>query len=102
MNIDLVKRTRNTDVNVVKWFPDGTSFVAGCDDGTVRLFDLRCGRVLNRYSYHKEYLHEDSRNGHGGASGGSVIQTTTNTNVLTEDQEEMKGDTHDPLKEYVY
>merc|ERR1719244_1755516 len=87
---DLLKRYRSTDVNVVKWFPDGSSFVAGCDDGTVRLFDLRCGRVLNKYSYHKEYLHEDSRND-------EVIQTTTNTNALPGD--EMKMETHEPLKE---
>jgi WD40 repeat protein len=47
---------RTTDVNVVKWFPDGISFVAGCDDGTVRLFDIRTGSILNEYSYHRNYL----------------------------------------------
>merc|ERR1712228_225579 len=50
------KNYRSTDVNVVKWFPDGTSFVAGCDDGTVRLFDIRSARILNEYSYHSNYL----------------------------------------------
>ena len=80
---------------MVKWFPDGNAFVAGCDDGTVRLFDSRCGRVLNKYSYHKTYLREDSRNDPAG-NNGSVIQTTTNTNNL---EEEMKMETHEPLKE---
>merc|ERR1712228_320705 len=50
------KNYRSMDVNAVKWFPDGTTFVAGCDDGTVRLFDIRSAHILNEYSYHSNYL----------------------------------------------
>ena len=43
---------KGCDVNVVRWFPDGLSFVGGCDDGTVRLVDVRTGRRLSEYALH--------------------------------------------------
>ena len=41
---------KGCDVNVVRWFPDGHGFVAGCEDGTVRLVDVRTGHQMNEYA----------------------------------------------------
>jgi guanine nucleotide-binding protein G(I)/G(S)/G(T) subunit beta-1 len=38
-----------SDINDVKWFPDGKAFVSGSDDSSCRLFDTRCHRQLNCY-----------------------------------------------------
>jgi len=98
---DLSKKNRTTDVNVVKWFPDGRSFVAGCDDGTVRLFDIRSGRILNEYSYHKNYLHRDSMNGANSSnSHDSIVKTSTNTPIHNEskDNNDDEHKSHEPLK----
>lgn len=38
------------DVNTLKMFPGGNSFVAGSDDGVVRLFDLRADCLMAEYS----------------------------------------------------
>jgi guanine nucleotide-binding protein G(I)/G(S)/G(T) subunit beta-1 len=37
------------DINTVQWFPDGQCVATGSDDGTVRLFDMRSYRQLNKY-----------------------------------------------------
>lgn len=37
------------DINTVQWFPDGNCVVTGSDDGSVRLFDTRSYRQLNKY-----------------------------------------------------
>jgi len=84
---DLSKKNyRSTDVNVVKWFPDGTSFVAGCDDGTVRLFDIRSARILNEYSYHFNYLNLKGGRGNNGA--GLNKTPTATTNEMDDDKKE--------------
>mmetsp|Transcript_16012 Transcript_16012/g.19629 ORF Transcript_16012/g.19629 Transcript_16012/m.19629 type:complete len:366 (+) Transcript_16012:28-1125(+) len=38
-----------TDVNSVKWFPNGNSLGSGSDDSSTILWDLRCYRQLNIY-----------------------------------------------------
>jgi len=38
-----------SDINSVRWFPDGYAFATGSDDATCRLFDLRAHRQLNTY-----------------------------------------------------
>ena len=68
-------------MNVVKWFPDGTSFVAGCDDGTVRLFDIRSARILNEYSYHCNYLNMN----------GTLNKTPTTTHNNEDDDDDEDG-----------
>eukprot|EP00484_Ammonia_sp_Unknown_P025627 CAMPEP_0197031536 /NCGR_PEP_ID=MMETSP1384-20130603/10514_1 /TAXON_ID=29189 /ORGANISM="Ammonia sp." /LENGTH=543 /DNA_ID=CAMNT_0042461077 /DNA_START=113 /DNA_END=1741 /DNA_ORIENTATION=+ len=78
------KKSRTTDVNVVKWFPDGHTFVTGCDDGTVRLFDMRSGGILNEYSYHRHYLNADlddsvHENDAKRNENDSIVRTSTNT-----------------------
>ena len=106
---DLSKKNRTTDVNVVKWFPNGMSFVAGCDDGTVRLFDTRSGRILSEYSYHKRDTHEDMNGYKNGQSSNddntSLVKTSTNTPIETENENENKTNddevdhkAHEPLK----
>ncbi len=105
-SIDLSKRNRTTDVNVVKWFPNGNAFVAGCDDGTVRLFDTRSGRILSEYSYHKRNSNQDDINGykngqrHSNEDNTSIVKTSTNTPIETDvkndDDEDHKA--HEPLK----
>eukprot|EP01084_Bolivina_argentea_P013560 25455_1 len=80
---DFSKKKRSTDVNVVKWLPEGHSFVAGCDDGTVRLFDVRTGAILNEYSYHRNYLTKGHKGYDGGydSNGNSMVRTSTNTPI---------------------
>ncbi|KAG8062045.1 hypothetical protein GUJ93_ZPchr0003g17243 [Zizania palustris] len=39
-----------SDINSVKFFPDGQRFGTGSDDGTCRLFDMRTGHQLQVYS----------------------------------------------------
>jgi len=38
-----------SDINCVKFFPNGQAFASGSDDGTVRLYDLRGDRELMVY-----------------------------------------------------
>ena len=38
-----------SDVNCVKWFSDGQSVLAGSDDTTVRLFDIKTCKQINGY-----------------------------------------------------
>jgi len=39
------------DVNVVQFFPNEYTFASGSEDGSVRLWDLRCWNMVNRYNY---------------------------------------------------
>jgi len=39
-----------SDINSVDFFPDGNAFVTASDDSSCRLFDIRAGRQLNRYT----------------------------------------------------
>ena len=39
------------DINAVKWFPDNNAFVTGSDDQTIRLWDIKCNRQLNKYQH---------------------------------------------------
>jgi len=97
---DLSKKNRTTDVNVVKWFPDGNCFVAGCDDGTVRLFDIRSGRILNEYSYHRNYLMDNNGNNGHSNDNNSIVRTTTNTQNESKnnDDDDDEHKSHQPLK----
>merc|ERR1719203_547447 len=92
------KNYRDTDVNIVKWFPDGTSFVAGCDGGTVRLFDIRSARMLNAYSYHNNYLNvkgDNKRilmnNNDGGGTQQQQQQQQQQQREEEEEEEEIKS-----------
>jgi guanine nucleotide-binding protein G(I)/G(S)/G(T) subunit beta-1 len=38
------------DVNAVSFFPSGTAFASGSEDGHLRLFDIRACNVLNDYA----------------------------------------------------
>lgn len=40
----------NYDINSVRIFPQGQSFITGLDDGTIRLFDIRSDCELSNYS----------------------------------------------------
>jgi len=42
-----------SDVNSVKWFSNGTSFVTGSDDSTCMLYDIRSEKELNVYRSEK-------------------------------------------------
>mmetsp|Transcript_70364 Transcript_70364/g.63156 ORF Transcript_70364/g.63156 Transcript_70364/m.63156 type:complete len:525 (-) Transcript_70364:756-2330(-) len=102
---DLSKRNRTTDVNVVKWFPNGDAFVAGCDDGTVRLFDYRSGRVLSEYSYHRQTNDDINgyKNGRNSNDNTSLVKTSTNTPDGTDHEHKNNDDevdhkAHEPLK----
>jgi guanine nucleotide-binding protein G(I)/G(S)/G(T) subunit beta-1 len=38
------------DVNDAQFFPNGNAIVTACDDGKLRLFDLRAGRMMSEYT----------------------------------------------------
>jgi len=38
-----------SDINTVSYFPDGKAFGSGSDDGSCRLFDIRCFQQLNSF-----------------------------------------------------
>ena len=40
----------DSDVNAVKFFPNGLDFATGSDDASCRLFDIRADRMLQQYS----------------------------------------------------
>jgi WD40 repeat protein len=46
----------NVHVNVVATAPDGRSFLAGGDGGTVRLYDLKTSKRLHEFSGHHGYV----------------------------------------------
>merc|ERR1712129_639367 len=85
------KNYRDTDVNIVKWFPDGTSFVAGCDGGTVRLFDIRSARMLNEYSYHANYLNVKTKQ----VEQQMIVNAEENETVNDEEEEEEEEEDED-------
>jgi guanine nucleotide-binding protein G(I)/G(S)/G(T) subunit beta-1 len=39
-----------SDVNSVKFFPNGWSFAAGGEDGSIKLFDIRASGILGNYT----------------------------------------------------
>ena len=45
------------EINCVKFFPDGYSFICGCRDGKIRLYDLKSMQCLNVYD---KYLDKQS------------------------------------------
>ena len=52
------------DIDAVKWFVDGQSFITGCQDGYIRLFDMRSLRQLNEYiNYNNHTLHGNETSG---------------------------------------
>lgn len=44
----------DADVNCCSWFPDGQSFAAGSEDGSIKLMDIRTHRQLNVYESEKK------------------------------------------------
>lgn len=52
----------NYDINSVKIFPQGQSFITGLDDGGIRLFDLRSDCELSNYSILSEFKRQNSNN----------------------------------------
>lgn len=42
-------RVLNYDVNTARWFPGGSAFAVGSDDGVVRMYDLRCDGEVAAY-----------------------------------------------------
>ena len=43
----------NLDVNSVSFFPDGNAIATGSDDGTCRMFDIRCAGEVHRFGSDK-------------------------------------------------
>lgn len=41
------------DSSEVEFYPDGNCFACGCDDGTVKFFDIRCDGELSNYGIDK-------------------------------------------------
>lgn len=95
------KCNRTTDVNVVKWYPNGICFVAGCDDGTVRLFDIRSGGILNEYSYHRNYRLSDAPNKATTNTANHNFKSSQPQNNKLNDQHDLiRTSTNTPIKNH--
>lgn len=52
----------NYDVNTIRIFPQGQSFITGLDDGIIRFFDLRSDCELSTYSILNEFKRQNPSN----------------------------------------
>lgn len=52
------------DSSEIEFFPDGNCFACGCDDGTIKFFDIRCDGELSMYEIDKLRAYINSNNLH--------------------------------------
>lgn len=50
------------DSSEVEFFPDGNCFACGCDDGTIKFFDIRCDGELSSFGINKVRRYMNSNN----------------------------------------
>ena len=50
------------DSSEIEFFPDGNCFTCGCDDGTIKMFDIRCDGELSTYTIDKVRKYINSNN----------------------------------------
>lgn len=50
------------DSSEIEFFPDGNCFVCGCDDGSIKFFDIRCDGELSNYQIDKVRKYINSNN----------------------------------------